>query len=45
MIKSGEIPLRLRYEKSLDLDHQARLELTKNFAEEKTYEFIREFLS
>lgn len=45
MIKSGEIPLRLRYEKSLDLDHQARLELTKNFAEEKTYEFIREYLS
>lgn len=44
-IKTGEIPLRHRYEKDLDLDHQARMELSKNFDEKGTYEYINKILS
>ena len=45
MIERGEIPLKHKYEKYLDLQHQARLELTKNFNEAKTREYIGELLT
>ncbi len=45
MITDGEIPLRHRYEKDLDLEHQARMELTINMSEKETQEYIKNIIS
>ncbi len=45
MITDGEIPLRHRYEKDLDLEHQAGMELTINMSEKETQEYIKNIIS
>lgn len=45
MITDGVIPLRHRYEKDLDLEHQARMELTINMSEKETHEYIKNIIS